>query len=174
MRAQLFDIVSHRKSLPFGIAAVDDFELAPAGVVDAQEILANANILLYCLEPQSQQAIFVRVPDLNTVLAAPFYYISQYEHATQVLKISYQTMELLANQVELDEQHLVLIYSMGRSGTTLTSSAFSQAQNVVSISEPDVMSQLVQMLDFSGANKGEISRLVRPCLLLTCKNPPKS
>jgi len=119
---------------------------------------------------QNQQAIFVEVPDAAQILAAPFYYLSQYENATQVLKISYETLEQLANQVTLDDKRLVLIYSLGRCGTTVTSSAFSLAEGVVSLSEPDIFTQLVQMRDFSNTNDLEISKLVKFCFLLTCKD----
>ena len=170
MQAQVFEVIARKKSNPFGIAAVDDFELAEIGFMDAQEILDNPNILLYCLEPENQQAVFVKTPDVADILAAPFYYISQHEQATQVLKVSYETFEQLANHVVLDDQHVIFIYSMGRCGTTLTSSAFSQAKDVVSLSEPDIFTQLVQMRDFSDTNKPEISNLIRSCLLLTCKD----
>jgi hypothetical protein len=170
MKAQVFDVVSREKLNPFEIVAVEDFELSENGFVDAQTILDNPNILLYCLEPQNKQAVFVETPDVGDIFAAPFYYISQYEHATQVLKISYETLERLADQVILDDQRMILIYSMGRCGTTLTSSAFSQAENVVSLSEPDVFTQLVQMRDFSGTNDGEIGALTKACFLLTCRD----
>ena len=170
MKAQVLDVISRKKSMPFDIAAMDDFGLAEKGYVDAQTILDNANILLYCLDPQNKQAVFVEIPDAADILAAPFYYISQYENATHVLKISYETLERLANQVVFDEKRMILIYSMGHCGTTVTSSAFSQAEDVVSLSEPDIFTQLVKMRDFSNTNDPEISKLVRSCLLLTCKD----
>ena len=170
MKAQVFDVISREKSIPFGIAAVEDFELSEKGFVEAQTILDNPNILLYCLEPQNKQAVFVETPDADDILAAPFYYISQFEHATQVLKISYETFERFADKVILDDQRMILIYSMGRCGTTVTSSAFSQAEDVVSLSEPDVFTQLVQMRGFSGSNDVEVGALTRACLLLTCKD----
>jgi len=170
MKAQVFDVISRGKSLPFDIATVDDFELAEKGYVDAQTILNNANIMLYCLDPQNQQAVFVEIPNAAKILAAPFYYISQFENATQVLKISYATLERLANQVLLDDKRMILIYSLGRCGTTVTSSAFSLAEDVISLSEPDIFTQLVQIRDFSNTNDLEISKLVKFCLLLTCKD----
>ena len=170
MKAQVFVILSRNKLLPFETPDVEDFELSEKGFVDAQSILDNQNISLYCLEPQNQQAVFVETPDVDNIFAAPFYYISQYEHATQVLKISYDALERLADQVILDDQRMILIYSMGRCGTTVVSSAFSQAEDVVSLSEPDVFSQLVQMRDFSGSNDVEVGALTKACLLLTCKD----
>jgi hypothetical protein len=170
MQAQVFDVISREKSLPFDIAAVDDFELAERGCADAQTILENANIMLYCLDPQNQQAVFVETPEAADILAAPFYYISQFENAARVLKISYETLERLADQVVFDDKRMILIYSMGRCGTTVTSSAFSQAEDVVSLSEPDIFTQLVQMRDFSTTIEPEISKLVRSCMLLTCKD----
>jgi hypothetical protein len=41
---------------------------------------------------------------------------------------------------------------------------------VVSLSEPDIFTQLVQMRDFSTTIEPEISKLVRSCMLLTCKD----
>ena len=107
MRAQVFDIVSRERLMPFEIPSTTDFELSERGFVDAQEVLANPNILLYCLEPESQQAVFVKTPDAADILAAPFYYLSQFESAVQVLKVSYETLEQLADQVELDDQRFV-------------------------------------------------------------------
>jgi hypothetical protein len=170
MKAQVFDVVSRERLLPFEIVSVEDFELSERGAVDSQEILVDPNISLYCLEPESKQAIFVKTPEETALHEAPFYYLRQFERATQVLKVPYDIFERLAGQVELDDRRLVLIYSMGRSGTTLTSSAFSQAVEVVSLSEPDVFTQLVRMRDFSGGNDSEIEPLTRACLLLTCKD----
>jgi hypothetical protein len=132
--------------------------------------LDEPNILLYCLEPQNRQAIFIEVPDVTEVRAAPFYFQAQFEQAVRVLKVPYETLEQLADQVTLNDQRMILIYSMGRSGTTVTSAAFRQVENVVSLSEPDVFTQLVQMHDFSGSNDAEISALIRVCMLLTCKD----
>jgi len=53
MKAQVFDVISREKPLPFGIPAVEDFELLEKGFVNAQTVLDNPNLLLYCLEPQN-------------------------------------------------------------------------------------------------------------------------
>lgn len=170
MDAQVFDVISRNKMFPFDAPSVDDFELSPIGLIKSQTILENPAISLYCLEPDNQQAVFVVTPQVEQLLAAPFYYLGQYEDASEVIKVSYQTLEQLADQVTLDDQRMVLIYSMGRSGTTLVSSAFNQAEEVVSLSEPDVYTQLVKMRGFSGDNDAEISALTRACLRLTCKD----
>ena len=125
MTAQVFNVISRNKMMLFDAPAVEDFELSEIGLVDAQTIMENPAISLYCLEPGNQQAVFVVTPARDELLAAPFYYLGQYEQATQVLKISYETLEQLAGQVVLDDQRMVLIYSLGRSGTTVVSSAFS-------------------------------------------------
>ena len=170
MKAQLFDVIAREKSVPLNIVDVDDLKLSEMGFVDARVILDNPNITLYCLDPNNQQAVFVEVPEVAKIFNAPFYYVSQYENATQVLKVSYETLEQLADQIVFADQRMILIYSMGRSGTTLTSSAFNQAADVVSLSEPDIFTQLTQMREFSDNNDPEIGKLVRSCLLLTCKN----
>lgn len=170
MQAQLFDIVDRHKAGPGAFAAVGDFSRTAAGAVTAQTILADPNIALYCLDPEQQQAVFVRLPDGAVLHTAPFYYAAQFEHATQLLTIPYQALTRLAEQVDLDDRRLILIYSQGRCGSTLTSAAFGQAPGVVSLSEPDVFTQLVQLRDFSGAHDAEMGALIRSCLLMTCKD----
>jgi hypothetical protein len=170
MNAQVFDITSRQKPLPFEIAGIGDFELSEKDTVDAGTILEDPNISLYCLDPGNEQAIFVKVPDIVETFQAPFFYIGQFQDAVKVLKVSYEDMHQLAGQVELDDQRIILIHSIGRCGTTLASAAFSQAEDVVSLSEPDIFSQLVRMLDFSNGDRPQISELAKSCMLLTCKD----
>jgi hypothetical protein len=73
--------------------------------------------------------------------------------------------------VPLEGHQLILIYSTGRSGTTVTSAAFNQAQGVISLSEPDVFSQPIAMRAWDGSNDWEISKLLKACTHLICKNP---
>jgi hypothetical protein len=169
MQAQVFQVVSRDKPTPFDIVSPSDFSLSEGENSSAQKILHDPTISLYCLDPEKKQAIFVKIPPDANLNEAPFYYVTQYEQAVQVIKVPYDTLYQLADQVNFNQQRLILIYSIGRSGTTVTSAAFDQVENVISFSEPDVFTQLVVMRDFSGANDALIGKLTSACLLLTCK-----
>jgi hypothetical protein len=169
MQAQVFQILSRGKPTPFDIVSPSDFTLEGGKRIDAQIILQDSTITLYCLDPDDEEAIFIISPSDVHLNVAPFYYVAQYEHAVQVIKVDYETLFQLADQADLDDQHLILIYSIGRSGTTVTSAAFDQAEKVISFSEPDVFTQLVQMRDFSGVNDALIGKLAAACMRLTCK-----
>jgi hypothetical protein len=169
MRAQVFTIVSKDKTDPALFPSPWDFSLIEEGTIPFQKILKNPMISLYCLDPINNNAIFVKTsPDIY-LNEFPFYAGAQYQHAVQVIKTSYDTLHQLADQIDLDERRLILIYNVGRSGTTVTSAAFDQVENVISFSEPDVFSQLVEIRDFSGKNDALISKLTAACMRLTCK-----
>jgi hypothetical protein len=169
MQAQKFQIISRGEKLPGMQPDPSDFTLEGGEIFDAQKILNESTVSLYCLDPKSDEAIFVIIPSDIHLNEVPFYIAAQYEHAVQVIKVSYNTLYHLADQVELDDQRLILIYSTGRSGTTVTSLAFNQVEDVTSFSEPDVFTQLVQLRDYSRSSDALISKLTAACTRLTCK-----
>lgn len=170
MQAQVFDVLDRATERGFSIVNRSDFMLEEGQTYDASLILGNPDITLYCLDPEQQQAIFVETPPGVNIAKAPFYYLAQFEHAIRVIAVSYEALFDLAEQISLDDDRLILIYSIGRSGTTVTSAAFECAEQVVSLSEPDVFTQLVHMRDFSGINDAEISALTAACLRISCKD----
>jgi hypothetical protein len=170
MQAQVFNIIDRAKEYEFLIADRGDFTLDGGDAYNASLILENPHITLYSLDAERQQAIFVETsPDIN-LNAAPFFYMAQFKPAVRVITVSYETLFQLAQKVSLDDSRLILIYSIGRSGTTVTSAAFECAEGVISLSEPDVFTQLVKMRDFSGINDAEISSLTAACMRITCKD----
>ena len=169
MQAQVFQVASLDKTDPFQIPSPSDFILAEGETIPIQKVLDDPTISIYCLDPGNEQAVFVRTPPELNLNEAPFYYVAQSEHAVELIKISYETLYQIADQVDLDGRRLILIYSVGRSGTTVTSAAFDQAEDVISFSEPGVFTQLVQMRDFSGTNDALISKLTAACIRLMCK-----
>ena len=165
MQVQKFQIISRNEMN----SSPSDFSLEGGELFDAQKVLDDPTISLYCLEPKSNEAIFVKTPPDIHLNKVPFYATAQFEHAVQAIKVSYDTLYQLADQVDLDDRWLILIYNIGRSGTTVTSAAFGQVENVISFSEPEVFTQLVQMRDFSGSNDALIGKLTAACIRLTCK-----
>jgi hypothetical protein len=134
-------------------------------------VLKNPSISLYCLDPKHQNAVFVETPPDVNLAHVPFYYMAQFAHATHVIVVPYDELHHLAQQVDVEGHQLILIYSIGRSGSTLTSAAFNHADGVISLSEPDVFTNLVALRDWNGTHDREVSALVKSCMKVLCKHP---
>jgi hypothetical protein len=169
MKAKLLEITQKQRRSPLDCVAPADFAARPVADVDAQVLLSNPLITLYCLDPARRSALFVETPPDVDLTEAPFFYQAQYEQATRAYEISWQALHALADSVALDLGKVVLVYSVGRTGSTLVSAALNALEGVVGIAEPDVFTQLVAMRDFDGSNTEEIGLLVRSCLRLQCK-----
>jgi hypothetical protein len=172
MSLQAFAIEERYKQFEALIPQLGDFKIRKTGSISSQELLENPNISIYCLDPKNQHAVFVETPTEIDLSQVPFYYMAQFAHAMRVILVPYQDLYTLAQQVPLAGHQLILVYSVGRSGSTLTSVAFNQADGVIGLSEPDVFSQLVAMRDWDGSNDQEISELLKACTHLTCKSWP--
>jgi len=166
-----FEIEDRFKQFEVQIPQLEDFKLRESAPISEQTVLENPNISLYCLDHKSQTAVFVETPAEVDLSQVPFYYMSQFASATRVILLPYQILHNLARQVPLDGHQLILVYSVGRSGSTLTSAAFNQAEDVIGLSEPDIFTQLTAMRVWDGSNDQEIRELLKSCTHLTCKNP---
>ena len=92
MIATTYTLSDESRQTSFGVAHIGLFELQNPVEVPATEIVENPNISLYCLDVKERQAVFVETPaeiDLSTV---PFYFVTQFEEATRVLTISFETL----------------------------------------------------------------------------------
>ncbi len=170
------EVKARVRPFAFGFSVVSDFELGDAVAMDAVEVLSNPLISLYCLDHANRSAIFVETPAEVDLSAAPFFYLAQYENAQSVISVPYETLVKLAEMVTLDSSRLILVHSVGRSGSTLVGAALNAIPGVVGISEPDAISQLVGVRGFDGLNEQEAGDLLVACLKLQCKptaNNPK-
>jgi hypothetical protein len=75
----------------------------------------------------------------------------------------------LAQAVTVDDDRIVLIYSVGRCGSTLASQIFSQVPGVINISEPSVLSQLVVGRNTKLASEDDLVALLGAAIRLQCK-----
>jgi hypothetical protein len=173
MRANVLAITQRRRESPLAVPAPSDFEFVTEATVDAAVVARNPAISLYCLDHVRGCALFVETPAAVDLTQAPFFYQAQYEHALRVFELSYATLHALATTLPLDDRRLVLVYSVGRAGSTFVSSAFNAVDGAVSLSEPDVFTQLVALRDFAGGNDAEIAALVRSSVKLLCKPTPQ-
>lgn len=169
MNANLLAITARKKSPLFGIADVADFEFSEGPGIDPQVVLNNPLVSLYCLDHANRRALFVETPSGIDLSRFPFFYQAQYENALNLIGVPYETLHQLADGTVLDDQRVILVYSTGRTGSTLLGAALNAAESVVNISEPDVFTQLVAYREGDGSNDADISKLVKSCLKLLCR-----
>jgi hypothetical protein len=169
MTANLLVIKERKRPDPFAVADPSDFEFEVGEAIDPQMVVTNPRITLYCLDHANQRALFVETAPGVNLSQAPFFYQAQYENTVNLYSVFYDTLHQLADTIALDSQKLMLVYSTGRSGSTLIGFALNAVDGVVGISEPDVFTQLVSLREWDGSNEAEISALVKSCMKLLCK-----
>jgi hypothetical protein len=140
----------------------------------AEKILENPHITLYGLDFENRQAVFVETPADVNLSHAPFYFTTQYEEAKRVWTIPFETMVQLAQSGSVEDERLVLIYSVGRCGSTLASQIFAQIPGVINISEPHVLMQLVIARNTKAANDDDLVALLEATICLLCKTPAET
>jgi hypothetical protein len=174
MIATSFDITGRKRNNPIAATDIKDFELQQGGTINAEEILVNPYITLYSLDFNQEQAVFVETsPDVD-LSQAPFFYQAQYENASRVLTLSFETMIQLAHSVTIDSEKLILIYSVGRAGSTLASQIFAQVAGVLNFSEPDVLTLLVAARFIQPDKHDIIKALLDASIRLLCKTPAQT
>jgi hypothetical protein len=166
MQAAVFEIQSKRKAGELSIASLDDFSLLAHGTVDARLVLERPQITLYCLDDKHRRAVFVETPPEVDLTRHAFYYRAQYDYAQRVLAVSYDSLNQLAAKVDSRNLRPILIYSVGRCGSTLLSRALGCLDEVRSLSEPDVYAQIADMRPKDGSRDGELIQLIRSCTSL--------
>jgi hypothetical protein len=159
--AQILEIQQKIKAHPNRPASLEDFAYTRGAHIEAEIILRSPCISLYCVDDAQRQAIFVQTPESVDLTPAPFYYQAQYAHAQRLLAISYDTLHRLAALLPEGDLPLVLLYSVGRTGSTLLSKAFGALGTVCSLSEPDIYTQAVRLrLAAGGARDDEVRALL--------------
>ena len=167
MNATILHIDRKVKRRELDAAGIDDFQCRPIASVDARTALDNEPFTLYCLDPAGGRAVFVKTsPELN-LDREPFYYVAQYRHAELLMTVSFADFHLLAGEQRDSFENLILIFSVGRCGSTLLSQAFSMLDSVQSLSEPDVFTNISGLRRPDGGNDEELTRLLQSSVRLT-------
>lgn len=174
MNVHILNLEGRRREDPFEIVSPADFKFSAGNSIDAQVVIENPNISLYCLDHENRRAIFVETPGSIDLSQAPFYFQVQYENAIGLFGVPYEILYRLANDIHLDSKRLILIYSVGRCGSTLLSSVFNQVEDIVSMSEPDVFTQIVAIREWDGSNEAQVSELLQSCTKVLCKSPGRN
>lgn len=169
MNTQILHIQSKNRTPASLIANLQDFNYELGEVIDPKTILENPHISLYCLELENQQAIFVETPSDIDIYEAPFLYAAQYEYAQRLIAVPLEELHQLAANIKDSIGKIAIIYSVGRCGSTLLSKVFSQVDTVLSLSEPDIFSQIVAIRNPDGSNDEPLGQLLKSCIYLLCK-----
>lgn len=170
MKTTVYKLSDKTREASLAVATIGMFDLSNAEEVSAQEILENPSISLYCLDFENRQAVFVETPSDIGLSVVPFYFLTQYETATRVLTITFETMIDLADKIVLDDIRFIFIHSVGRSGSTLASQIFSQLPSVLNISEPDALTNLVVARHKRLFDEDDLISLLRASVSMLCKN----
>jgi hypothetical protein len=168
MEARALIIEEKCRTFPVGVVGPSDFRVRDGGAVDPRVALRQPNLTLYCLDFESRQALFVETPPECDLSRAPFLYQAQYDAARRLVQVPYDTLHQLAAEVEIDPSRLILIYSVGRCGSTLVSHAFTEVEGVDSISEPDVFTQMLGQWGAKHLDGAEQAELLKSCTLAQC------
>ena len=134
MRASLHDILNRHKTIDVRPGGLDDFTLGPAEDVDIS-VAAAPTWSLYSLDFAREHAVFVELPRGADLAQAPFFGVMQFRLAQRVLAMPLAAMEALAEDAA-PQKPPVLIYSMGRCGSTLLSAILNGSGAMWSLSEP--------------------------------------
>ena len=141
--ARRYEVRRARRPDPMSISRASDFCYRFAEEVDAFETLESPDVSLYCLNLRRREAVFVEC-DSDVILEDyPFYYQGQFANAKRAIVMPLSTFQAVA-QLRGDRfRHAVMIHSVGRCGSTLLSKMFGKVEQCLSLSEPDVHSQLI-------------------------------
>lgn len=169
MPATILDIQHKERPNPAAWVRISDFTTAVAGTIDSAAVMQSPHISLYCLDSDEERFIFVETPPDVDLSHHPFFFQAQFEHAQRLIAVPYDEMHALADAVQTDGAELILLYSVGRCGSTLLSEVFNQPENVVSLSEPDVFTHLLSMREPDGSQDEAIKRLLRTSMVALMK-----
>lgn len=146
------------------VAALKDFRLASGSEAPAELGLAPG-WSLYALElDEPRSAVFVRL-DRQLDLSGPFLVDQQRDGARDVLVVPMDAFFGLADGLEAPVD-LAFLFSTGRCGSTLASRMLASLPRVLSVSEPDVYSNLVEARSMLGHD--EAVKLIRAATVVLC------
>ena len=114
-------------------ASLDKFELDGGQIVEPDIFLKQGGWSLYGV--QDGCFMFVQLPLSEDITQVPFITLHQNQHAQQLLTIPFEVAQHLAENIPAPEK-IILIYMMGRTGSTLLNKILSNVDGVCSFSEP--------------------------------------
>ncbi len=153
------DILGRCKKAAIDFASPADFTLGPPLRVGS--LPPEDGAIPYCFDPVTERVWFAVCADADAVLRAPFLYAAQFTRARQIVTVPF---EMLEDCMPVSGAAPTAVFSIGRCGSTLLAGLLDKL-GVRAVSEPDVLSQLAQMLASPphGMAPGYLGCLVRIC-----------
>ncbi len=125
------------------ISSPRDFHYFDEKEVSADVVIDDPRVTLYCLDARRQEAVFVEAKTSVALHDDPFFYQAQYRHAQGAVVMPLSAWHAAATAKGDRFERAVMIHSVGRCGSTLLSKMFGQLPQCLSLSEPDVYTQLL-------------------------------
>lgn len=166
MKAEKLQIHARYRQHMGVVTSLTDFERSAAGQLDAEQLWQSRDFRLYCLDEARRRAIFTALPAGTDLSGAPFMYQAQFEGAEFLAALPFADFIQLAAGIPLDQRQLLCLHNIGRCGSTVLSRAFSEIEGVLSISEPDVLTNFLRM---RGLPHQQQVALLRACLSWICR-----
>ena len=170
MRAEKLSIHARYREHMGLITSLADFETSAAGALDAGRLLHGGEFRLYCLDHARGRAIFTALPGASDLSRAPFMYQAQFDAAEYLAALPFESFLRLAEDIPFDARRLVCLHNIARCGSTVLSRAFNEVDEVLSLSEPDALTNLVRFRVLPQADQIELLRasvawLCRPAVV---------
>lgn len=122
------EILSRFRANEFGPTLVSDFVVDAGTPVDARTLL-DPSWSLYELDLTERKAIFVQMPLDGDLTTAAFVQVTQFHDALRLITVALDDLEAVAAFMPEPDQR-VLMFSMGRCGSTLVSRVLAQVPGV--------------------------------------------
>jgi hypothetical protein len=175
MVAQVFDILEKVDRL--GWPSEQDFRLGSGRVVSPEEVVRTQEWSLYSLDLDADLAWFVRLPEGCDLSGSAFAFLDQKRQALGVVQMSLDDLIAVARQVP-PPRKVILVFNIGRCGSTLISHVLNTCPGVWGLSEPAAFPRLVMMNYDSDrrlvAPQDRMVALLRACSRLQFRPPPGS
>ncbi len=167
MDAALHAIQGLTRRVELGPTSFDNFALGPGEAVSSRVAL-EPGWTIYCVDVALRQALFLEIPPEADLAEAPFVFLMQERLARRALVVPFAALGELAEALPGPER-VVLVFSIGRCGSTLMNAMLNGIEGVWSLSEPDPFFDLVMRRHL--LDPGEVAGLLRACLRLSFRPP---
>lgn len=137
--AKRFEIIARHREFALQFVKFSDFELKESGRITLEALVADPEWSVYALDFDTQEALLVRCPAESRIEDEPFLYTAQFNAAVEVAVASWA--EFIDAEIPAPKS-FVFVHSVGRCGSTLLSKALQVVPGVLSLSEPDDLTQL--------------------------------
>lgn len=160
--ALLLRIESRTRTDSRQMVSCNDFVLSESSSDEdlCAAVAERPNVTPYCLDHKNRRMIFAETPPQSDLSTAPFYYQRQFETASRLIALPYECVHQIAMRLPAHFEELVLIYSVGRCGSTLVSKMWQRLYDTYSLSEPDVLSEVGHLHAVGRMTDGEALQLL--------------